>query len=153
MGNAWESSKQMIYSVPPTRSVFHYYPLLSLLLHSHRSETLKILHKSPSDPCSGKVFVKCYIRKPKAIRQKRSLEMFLSVTRVRVPGVHFFILEVFARCQPQTVPVITIKHSRLLAQRQTSVFSAFKGVRVLHSERDLSDKSALHGILIRMIEM
>jgi hypothetical protein len=36
----------MIYSVPPTRSVSHYYPLLSLLhslhsLHSHRPENLK----------------------------------------------------------------------------------------------------------------
>jgi hypothetical protein len=34
----------IIYSVPPTRSVSHYYPLLSLLLHtlhSHRLENLK----------------------------------------------------------------------------------------------------------------
>jgi hypothetical protein len=31
-GNAWEPSKpMMIYSIPPTRSVSHYYPLLSLL--------------------------------------------------------------------------------------------------------------------------
>jgi hypothetical protein len=35
-GNAWEPSKPIIYSVPPTRSVSHYYPLLSLL-HSHGS--------------------------------------------------------------------------------------------------------------------
>jgi hypothetical protein len=34
MGNAWEPSKPEIYSVPPTRSVSHYYPLLSLL-HSY----------------------------------------------------------------------------------------------------------------------
>jgi hypothetical protein len=31
-GNAWEPSKPMIYSVPPTRSVSHYYPLLSLFI-------------------------------------------------------------------------------------------------------------------------
>jgi hypothetical protein len=30
-GNAWEPSKPIINSVPPTRSVSHYYPLLSLL--------------------------------------------------------------------------------------------------------------------------
>jgi hypothetical protein len=40
--HAWEPSKPMIYSVPPTRSVSHYYPLLSLhSLRSHRRENLK----------------------------------------------------------------------------------------------------------------
>jgi hypothetical protein len=35
----------MIYSVPPTRSVSHYYPLLSLLLllRSHRRENIFIV--------------------------------------------------------------------------------------------------------------
>jgi hypothetical protein len=42
-GNAWEPAKPMINYVPPTRSVSHYHPLLSLfsLLQSHRRNNLK----------------------------------------------------------------------------------------------------------------